>query len=76
MPGCPKHQAPQTFASETKKSDIRTRTYSSDLIERTIEVWQPRCDVEITDARAIEILDNTVGFLDVLGEWVKAEKED
>ena len=46
---------------------------NDNLIDRTIETWQPRagCDLSRDDARQIN--KNITGFFSVLAEWTRAE---
>ncbi len=43
------------------------------LIDRTIELWQPRLRRELTREDARQIAENVTGFFSILAEWSKAE---
>jgi hypothetical protein len=45
-----------------------------ELLERTRQMWQPHAHKPLSDEDVRQILENTVGFFRVLGEWV--EKKD
>ena len=51
-----------------KKSD-------DNLIERTLEVWQPRNDHRLSDEDARAILENVKGFFTLLLEWETNEQQ-
>ena len=52
-----------------KKSD-------DNLIERTLEVWQPRNDHRLSDEDARAILENVKGFFTLLLEWETSEQQE
>ena len=52
-----------------KKSD-------DNLIERTLEVWQPRNDQRLADEDARAILENVTGFFTLLLEWETNEQQE
>ena len=39
------------------------------LLDATLAVWQPRADRELTKEDARQIVENVVGFFDVLATW-------
>lgn len=43
--------------------------YSRQLIDETIEVWQPYYDRKLTDEDAREIIENVAGFFGALMGW-------
>lgn len=43
--------------------------YSRQLIDETIEVWQPYYDTKLTDEDAREIIENVAGFFGALMGW-------
>jgi hypothetical protein len=45
------------------------------LIDRTIEVWQPRNDQRLSDEDARAILENVKGFFTLLLEWETNEQQ-
>ncbi len=47
----------------------------SQLVVRTIEVWQPRAARSLSDADARQISENIAGFFSLLLEWEAREKE-
>jgi hypothetical protein len=51
-------------------------TIKDNLIDRTIELWQPRlrCDLSREDAR--QIVENVIGFFAILAEWSWTERSD
>ena len=52
-----------------KKSD-------DNLIERTLEVWQPRNGQRLSDEDARAILENVTGFFTLLSEWETNEQQN
>lgn len=53
---------------------IRHR-YSEKLIQKTIDVWQPRSEKKLTRDDAIIILDNAVGVFRLLIRWDREERQ-
>ena len=51
-----------------------SRLFSSELIQRTIEVWQPYSKEELTRDDAIEILYNTAELARLLAELCQDER--
>lgn len=51
-----------------KKSD-------DNLIDRTLEVWQPRNANRLSDEDARAILENVTGFFTLLSEWETNEQQ-
>ena len=45
------------------------------LIDRTIEVWQPRTAHRLSDEDARAILENVKGFFTLLLEWETSEQQ-
>ena len=43
--------------------------YSRQLIDETIEVWQPHYDTKLTDEDAREIIENVAAFFGALMGW-------
>lgn len=43
--------------------------YSRQLIDETIEVWQPYYDTKLTDGDALEIIENVAAFFGALMGW-------
>ncbi len=46
---------------------------NDNLIDRTIDLWQPRLRRELTREDARQIAENVTGFFSILAEWSKAE---
>ncbi len=46
---------------------------NDNLIDRTIETWQPRLDRDLSREDARQIVENVTGFFSVLAEWALAE---
>ena len=46
------------------------------LIDRTIEVWQPRNANRLSDEDARAILENVTGFFTLLLEWETSEQQE
>lgn len=53
---------------------IRHR-YSEKLIQKTIDVWQPRSEKKLTQDDAIVMLDNAVGVFRLLIRWDREERQ-
>lgn len=47
----------------------------TDLIKKTIEVWQPLSEKKLNEEDAREIIENITGFFSTLKEWDGKEKE-
>jgi len=46
---------------------------NDNLIDRTIETWQPRFDRDLSREDARQIVENVTGFFSVLAEWSRVE---
>ncbi len=46
---------------------------NDNLIDRTIETWQPRLDRNLSREDARQIVENVTGFFSILAEWARAE---
>ena len=46
---------------------------NDNLINRTIETWQPRLDRDLSREDARQIVENATGFFSILAEWAQAE---
>ncbi len=46
---------------------------NDNLIDRTIELWQPRLRRDVSREDARQILENVTGFFGILAEWSRAE---
>ncbi len=45
------------------------------FIERTKKLWQLHADHPLTDEDAKRIIENAVGFFEILWEWEKRERD-
>jgi|GEM_PF-1112289 len=43
--------------------------YSKEILEKTIRMWQPLSEEQLTEEDAREIVENLTGFFSLLGEW-------
>ena len=43
--------------------------YNKELIDKTIDVWQPHSEKKLTEEDAREIIENLTGFFDTLARW-------
>ena len=48
---------------------------NDNLIDRTLEVWQPRNANRLSDQDARAILENVTGFFTLLLEWETSEQQ-
>lgn len=46
---------------------------NDNLIDRTIETWQPRFNGDVSQEDARQIVENVTGFFSILAEWSRAE---
>ena len=46
---------------------------NDNLIDRTIETWQPRAERDLSGEDARQIVENVTGFFSILAEWSRAE---
>ncbi|MGH8646771.1 MAG: hypothetical protein ACREX4_20850 [Gammaproteobacteria bacterium] len=46
---------------------------NDNLIDRTIELWQPRLRRELSREDGRQIVENVTGFFSTLAEWSRAE---
>jgi hypothetical protein len=53
--------------------DEDDRSPRESLLDATLAVWQPRTDRELTKEDARQIVENVVGFFDVLARWSVAD---
>ncbi len=44
------------------------------FIQRTRKIWQRHADHALTDEDARRIIENSVGFFEILWEWEKRER--
>jgi len=47
---------------------------NDNLIDRTIETWQPRAERDLSREDVRQIVENVTGFFSILAEWSRAEK--
>ncbi len=52
------------------------KAIDDDLIDRTLETWQPRIDQPLSRDDACQIIDNVSGFFSILAEWAKADSSN
>ena len=45
------------------------------FIQRTRKIWQLHADHTLTDEDARRIIENAVGFFEILWEWEKRERD-
>jgi len=45
------------------------------FLKKTIKMWQPYSDQELTEEDAREIIQNLAGFFDLLAEWERKDQE-
>ncbi len=58
----------------TVRSSVKLPKAANDnLIDRTIETWQPRLDRDLSREDARQIVENVTGFFSILAEWSRAE---
>lgn len=56
------------------RSSVKPSNAANDnLIDRTIETWQPRHDRDLSSEDARQIVENVTGFFSILAEWARAE---
>ena len=48
--------------------------YSTGILEKTIQVWQPLSEKKINEEDAREIIDNVTGFFSILRKWDDEER--
>jgi hypothetical protein len=51
----------------------RSPAANDNLIDQTLELWQPRLRRDLSCEDARQIIENVVGFFDVLAAWSRAE---
>ena len=49
------------------------KAIDDDLVDRTLETWQPRVDHPLSRDDARQIIENVSGFFSILAEWAKAD---
>ena len=56
------------------RSSVKNKNaIDDDLIDRTLETWQPRVDHPLSRDDARQIIENVSGFFSILAEWAKAD---
>lgn len=63
----------QMTSVDKRDTDVCDQKFSSDLIRRTLEIWQPRTSRNLTEEDARKIIENTVEFLQLLRQWRRSE---
>jgi hypothetical protein len=53
---------------------VPTKRATEQLIDRTLEVWQPHTSRVLTREDARQIIENIVGFFSALRDWHAAER--
>ena len=61
-------RVPVENIGDVERSRAKPR-YSRQLIDETIEVWQPHYDTKLTDEDAREIIENIAAFFGALMGW-------
>jgi hypothetical protein len=46
---------------------------NDNLIDRTIALWQPRLERDLSREDARQIAENVIGFFSILNEWSRAK---
>lgn len=60
--------------SLSARSSVKPSSAANDnLIDRTIELWQPRLRRELNPEDARQIVENVTGFFSILAEWSRGE---
>ena len=54
----------------------QSNTANDNIIERTIETWQPRFNRDLSQEDARQIVENVTGFFSILAEWSRTEVLD
>lgn len=63
----------RTDAKSVVRSSVnRSNPTNKDLIERTLKIWQPRSQRNLSPEDARWMVENITGFFDVLAEWSRA----
>ena len=56
------------------RSSVKTsNAINNHLIDRTIEIWQPRLSTPLSNENARQIAENITGFFSILAQWAKAD---
>ena len=56
------------------RSSVKPSNAENDkLIDRTIELWEPRLRRDLSREDARQIVENVTGFFGILAEWWRAE---
>ena len=56
------------------RSSVKNKNaIDDDLIDRTLETWQPRVDHPLSRDDARQIIENVSGFFSILAEWAMAD---
>ena len=59
------------------RSSVKPSNAANDnLIDRTIETWQPRLDRDLSREDARQIVENVTSFFSILAEWSRAESRE
>ncbi len=47
---------------------------NKDLLNKTMQVWQPLCEEKLSEEDAREIIENIAGFFTILKKWDDEER--
>ena len=53
-----------------------SESVNDNLIDRTIETWQPRLERDLSREDARQIVESVIGFFSILSEWSKADQTE
>ncbi len=72
---------PEIRGTERYKPTVRSLVKPSNaandnLIDRTIETWQPRSGRDLSCEDARQIVKNVTGFFSILAEWSRAQMSE
>jgi hypothetical protein len=65
-----------TWPHLTVNDSIEDRQRREELLARTLQVWQPYTERELTVEDARQIIENMVGFFDLLIAWNARHQEE
>ena len=66
---------PSHRASEDDSGGSRIGGFSDEFILETIQVWQPRSQLRLDIEDARQIIENIVGFFNLLSKWECSKRE-
>ncbi len=59
-----------------RNGDNSEREAEDQLLDRTLQVWQPRADRELSHEDARQIVTHFIGFFRILAKWKAAEPRE